>query len=222
MATSSFRRLTGIHVVERHAADLDFHIAHQPPPGYDRTIMNNLPLKHLCLLPLFLLSFGCSALNFQKPSATIKGMQLQNVTAQGFTMNFDVDVNNPNAVELPLTAGDYKIGVYGSQIVEGKVKPEGAVPSHGSRSVNVPVNLTFENLLAVGSGLTKSGGDIPFDFDGGLSFGSGGGLLGDMRVPLRYSGTMHLKTILSDAAILLKSPSARALAEKVLGKLLNF
>lgn len=63
---------------------------------------------------------GCSSLNVQKPTATVTGMAVQNVNAADFTMNFDVDVANPNSMALPLTAADYQLDLSGMKVVEGK------------------------------------------------------------------------------------------------------
>ncbi len=185
--------------------------------------MNTRPKNILRLAPLFLLTLtlGCANLSLQRPTAAVKGMQVQNITPQGFTMNFDVDLQNPNAIELPLATADYKMGLAGVQLLDGAVKPEGALPAHGSRAVSLPVTLTFDSLLSISSALSKTGADVPYDFDAGLAFANAGSLFGDMRVPLHYSGTLHLRELLKDPAVLLRSPSARALAERVLGSIFH-
>jgi len=63
-----------------------------------------------------------------------------------------------------------------------------------------------------------SGGDVPYDLQGGLSFDTGNPLVGSLRVPLRYSGTLPLKRVLSDPEALLRSEAARKLAGEVLGR----
>ena len=47
----------------------------------------------------------------QKPTATITKMAVQHVNATGFRMMFDVDLNNPNSMTLPLTVADYTLAV---------------------------------------------------------------------------------------------------------------
>ena len=162
---------------------------------------------------------GCSSLTgLQRPTASVTGMALGEVDARGFTMNFDVDLDNPNGVALPLAAADYALGLGGVEVLDGKANPSGSVPARGSRRVTLPVSVAFEDLLSAEQAIRDTGGDVPYDLSGGLSFDTGNPLLGSLRVPLRYSGTLPLKRILSDPQALLQSDAARKLAAQVLGQ----
>ena len=167
----------------------------------------------LCLLA----AVGCSGLNVQRPTATVTGMAVQNVTPAGFTMNFGVDLTNPNAFALPLTTADYKVGLGGVGVADGKASPEASVPANGTASVSVPVTLTYEALLQSEQAIVKSGGNVPYTFDGGLSFGTKNPLLGDVRVPVQTSGTLPLRDVLNNPQALTQSPAARQLAKDLLG-----
>ena len=176
-------------------------------------------LRMLVLVPFCLLSLACAGAGLEKPTASVKGMSLGAVNAAGLTMNFDVDVTNPNAFAVPLTAADYGLSISGTKVLDGKAQPGGELPAKGTRSLVLPVAVTFENLMAAEQALVKSGGNVPFSLDAGLSAGSGNALLGQsVRVPLSYSGTLPLRDVLNDPKILMQSPAARALAQKVLGK----
>jgi LEA14-like dessication related protein len=178
-------------------------------------------LRVLSLFVLFTSGVGCASLNVQRPSASVAGMHVANVDANGFTMNFDVDVDNPNVVALPLAAADYKLGLAGTDVIDGKIKPGGSVPARGSSRVRVPVTLTYENLLAAQKGIVQSGGNVPFALDAGLTFDTGTPLVGNVRVPLRYQGTLPLRDILNNPDALLRSPAAQKLARQLLGGLLG-
>jgi hypothetical protein len=154
----------------------------------------------------------------QKPSASVTAMSLGEVDAHGFTMNFGVNVANPNAIALPLAGTDYKLGIGGVGVLGGKTSAQGKIPAKGSRDLTVPVSVAFENLLSAEQAIRDSGGDVPYDLQGGLSFDTGNPLLGSLRVPLRYSGTLPLKRVLSDPEALLRSEAARKLAREVLGR----
>ena len=179
-------------------------------------------LRPVSLLTVFVscaLAPGCSSLsNVQKPTASVTAMTLGEVDANGFTMNFGVNVANPNPVALPLAGTDYKLGIGGVGVLGGKTKSQGSIPAKGSRQVTVPVSVAFENLLSAQQAIRDSGGDVPYDLQGGLSFQSGNPLLGSVRVPLRYSGTLPLKRVLSDPEALLRSDAARKLAAGVFGR----
>src|SRR4051812_30063603 len=162
---------------------------------------------------------GCASLSgVQKPTASVTAMTLGEVDARGFTMNFGVNVANPNSLALPLAGTDYKLGIGGVGVLNGKTDAQGKIPAKGSRELTVPVSVAFENLLSAEQAIRDSGGDVPYDLQGGLSFDTGNPLLGSLRVPLRYSGTLPLKRVLSDPEALLRSEAARKLAGEVLGR----
>lgn len=171
----------------------------------------------LVVFAVCVFGMGCSALNVQKPTAAVTGMAVKGVDANGFSMNFDVDVKNPNSMVLPLTAADYKLGLSGVNVVEGKAKPEGSIPAGGSKTVTLPVTLTYENLLAAEQGIVSSGGNVPYVLDGGLSLNTGMPLLGNLRVPLQYNGTLPLKDILSNPQAIMQNPAAQKLAKELIG-----
>jgi LEA14-like dessication related protein len=178
--------------------------------------------RRTTLLTIFLCcvaATGCTSLSgIQKPTASVTAMTLGEVDAHGFTMNFGVNVANPNAMALPLAGTDYKLGIGGVGVLNGKTNAQGKIPAKGSRDVIVPVSVAFENLLSAEQAVRDSGGDVPYDLQGGLSFDTGNPLLGSVRVPLRYSGTLPLKRVLSDPEALLRSEAARKLAGEVLGR----
>ena len=173
--------------------------------------------RTIALSPLCLLAVGCSALNVQRPTAAVTGMAVQNVTAAGFTMNFAVDLTNPNAFPLPLTTADYKVALGGVGVADGKATPDGSLPANGSASVSVPVTLTYDSLLAAEQAIVKSGGNVPYTLDGGLSFGTKNPLAGDLRVPITTAGTLPLRDVVNNPLALAQSPSARKLAQELLG-----
>jgi len=175
-------------------------------------------LRLAASLLLCLCGVGCASLNVQKPTGNVTGMSVGEVNATGFTMNFDVDVKNPNTVALPLTAADYTVGFAGVNVAKGKAKPEGSIPAGGSKSVSVPVTITYESLLLAEKAIIKSGGNSPYALDAGLSLNSGIPLLGDLRVPLQYNGTLALKDILNNPQALMQSPAARKLAQELVGR----
>src|SRR3954452_8910573 len=179
----------------------------------------------LCSLLLFL-GTGCSALqsalNVQKPTATFQAARLENVTAEGLTANFDIGVENPNSFELPLSGAQYKLALGGVQVVDDQAKPEAAIPAKGSLPVTVPVRLNFRHLLAAEQAISRSGGNIPYDFDGALEFSPGKlPLAQNIKVPIRFSGTLPLRDALTAVAkdpSVLTNPDARKVIELVLGK----
>jgi hypothetical protein len=139
-------------------------------------------------------------------------------------MNVDVDLNNPNAVALPLTNADYSVRLGGVKVVDGaKIRPAAdSLPANGSTAVSIPVALTFENLLAAEEAIRQGGGSVKYGIDAGFQFDNGLPLVGAQRVPFSYSGTLDVKELLrKNWSTILTSPAAKELASKVLGGLLN-
>ena len=175
-------------------------------------------LRHASLLLFAALLPGCAVLDLKKPTASVDGMTLGEVDAVGFTMKSDVTLDNPNRVALPMADADYELGVGGARLLDGKSRPGGSLPASGSRQLTLPVTVTFENLLLAEQAIRDSGGDVPYDLRAGLSFDTGNPLTGTLRVPLRHSGTIPLRRVLSDPQALLRSDAARRLAAEVLGR----
>src|SRR5207237_9063062 len=121
------------------------------------------------------------------------------------------------AFPLPRAAADYELGIGGSGSLKGQAAPSGSVPANASLAVTVPVTVSFEKLLSAEQAVRDSGGNVPYDLSGGLSFDTGSPLAGKVRVPLHHAGTIPLKQILSDPQALLESPAAKRLAALVLG-----
>lgn len=175
----------------------------------------------VCVLAIVICG-GCSTV--QKPTASYKSMTIKEVSASGFTMAVDVDIQNPNSVALPLANADYSLSLGGVNVVkDAKIKPAANVPANGSQTVTIPVPVTFENLLAVEEGIRKGGGDIKYGIDAGLDFDTGMPVLGVQRVPFKHEGNLNVKELLTkNMSTILTGPAARKLAEKVLGGMLKF
>jgi LEA14-like dessication related protein len=162
---------------------------------------------------------ACSSL-VQQPTAAFKSAEIRRPGADGVTVDFHVDVNNPNPVSIPISAAQYKFALGGIQVLDNSVKTTGDLPSQGTLPLTLPVTLSFENLLSAGQALRNSGGDVPYTFDGGfdLSLSGASALAGPIHVPLKFSGTLPLKQVLNDPVLLLKSPAARKLAEQIMSR----
>ena len=188
----------------------------------------------LCLLLLLPLAPGCAALNVQSPTVAFRSANVSDLSPAGVTANFDVDVQNPNAFDIPIDAADYKLSLSGVELVDDQTKPNGSIPAKGSLPVTIPVHLRFDQLLRAEKEIAQSGGNVPFDFDGALEFSAGKISFGkSIKVPVHFSGTLPLRDaanrVFHDPTIwadLLRDPLSRkflesALGHKVLGGILD-
>ena len=185
-------------------------------------------MKHLrtvaVLFPLVLLSLACSSI--KQPTASIKGMNVTDVTATGFTMLFDVEGRNPNSVDLPVSNADYKLSIGGATVADGKVKPTGVIPANGSLAVKFPLRLSYENLMAAEQTIVKRGGNVPYSLTGNLKFSGGAGnvvndVMGGISVPVMYDGTLDVKSLVQNPQALMNSPAAKKLASQLVSGLLT-
>ncbi|MDB5299596.1 MAG: conserved secreted protein [Phycisphaerales bacterium] len=175
----------------------------------------------LFLLVLGSVSTGCSTL-VKWPTVALRSTTLGQATPTGVTVNFDLDLTNPNSFSLPVNRAQYKLALGGVVVVNDSAAPDATIPANGTIPLRIPVAVTFESLLAAGEALRKSGGDVPYNLDGNLEFGDRQ-KIGDLALnaPLHFTGTLPLRQILKDPQVLLQSPAARKLAEQVWGGLFD-
>ena len=189
--------------------------------------MSRSPAALAWLLPLCCLSLACSGANLKKPTASFRQPGVRDVTAEGFTVDFNLDLHNPNAVALPLAKTDYKVALAGVEVFDDSAKPGGSVPANGSLPVKLPVRLSFDKLLKAEQAIRASGGNIPVEFDGAIDFSGGNrqlaglGLGDSLRLPVHYEGNLPVSELLRDPTVLLTSPAARKLFGSALPGIFN-
>jgi hypothetical protein len=118
----------------------------------------------------------------------------------------------------------YKLAFSGIEVLDDSAKPDASIPANGSAPVKLPVHLNFQRLLSAEQAIAKSGGNVPFSFEGTLEF-TPGKLAGlpiaqPVRVPVKYSDTLHLRDMLMRAAQdpqFLSNPDAQRLIRSVIG-----
>ena len=134
---------------------------------------------------------GCqeveSLLGTSRPSARLAGVRLEEVSLQSATLLFDIEVENPYAVPLPLANLDYSLASKGQQFLGGESALQGTIPAGGRKTVSLPARLTFSNLLAVLKDV-RPGAVVPCSAELGLSVDAPA--LGMLRLPLRKEGEL--------------------------------
>jgi len=140
---------------------------------------------------------GCGML--EKPSASITGVKVQGISLTDATMLFDVKVDNPYTVPLPLSNLDYALASKGQQFLTGKADVQGTIPAQGSKTLGVPIKINYLKLINAVKG-ARPGADIPYKADLGLLVDAP--VLGALRVPMSKEGQLSI-------------PSAPSLIEKL-------
>jgi len=152
-------------------------------------------MKKILLLAMFLLA-GCEtmnqALNLQKPAVRMTGLKFENVTLDSATLLFDVEVDNPYPVALPLTNLDYGLSSGAQPFLNGKAALQTTVPAKSKKIVSLPANINYLDMLKALKGI-RPGSKIPYKADLGLSVNTPA--LGAMRLPLKKEGELVLPTV---------------------------
>ncbi|MBS3735210.1 MAG: LEA type 2 family protein [Phycisphaerae bacterium] len=130
---------------------------------------------------------GCGM--FEKPNARITGVTLQDVRAAGSTLLFDVQVDNPNTIDLPMSDVDYALSSGGQPFVNGKADVQGTLPAGGSKTLGVPVQIRYAELIRAVAG-ARPGATIPYTAEMGFSVDVP--LLGSLRVPVSKEGQLAI------------------------------
>jgi len=138
---------------------------------------------------------GCGT----KPSASITGMKVQGISLTDATMLFDVKVDNPYMLPLPLGNLDYALASGGQQFLTGNADVQGTIPAGASKTLPIPIKINYLKLISAVKG-AKPGAVIPYTADLGLSVKAP--LMGPLRVPMSKDGE-------------LKIPSAKGLLDKL-------
>lgn len=156
--------------------------------------MHNLVNHRLAVFALICASLfgGCQALegileSSPKPTARIIGTELKNLSLQKIDLVFNVEVANPYAVDLPLLDLAYTVGSGGTSLLQGNIKPSGAVPAHGTSVIQLPARIIFASLIRTLKGV-KPGSVVPYKAD--LTLGVDAPAAGRLTLPLSKSGEL--------------------------------
>lgn len=129
---------------------------------------------------------GCGVTS---PSAEIMGVKIQNASLTEATLLFDVKVNNPYSVPLPMSNVDYDVSSKGQPFLKGNAELAGTVPAGGSKNLEIPIPLRYQELFAAVKD-ARPGATIPYKAILGLSVDAP--LWGPIRVPVTKEDELTL------------------------------
>ena len=139
---------------------------------------------------------GCEtmqhALSLTKPTARMTGLKFQDVKLDSATLLFDVEVDNPYSVALPLLNLDYDLSSGAQPFLAGSANLQTIVPAKSKKTVSLPANINYLDMLKALKGI-RSGSKIPYKADMGLSVDAPA--LGLIRLPLKKEGEVALPTV---------------------------
>lgn len=122
-----------------------------------------------------------------KPTARVADARFTSLSLTGLSLAVDVEVTNTFPVPLPLLDLDWALATDGQPFLRGSTELGGDVPASGRRTVTLPVEVRFAELLTAIT-TAHAGETMPYAVDLGLSLDLPGS--GTTRIPLRHTGTL--------------------------------
>ncbi len=136
---------------------------------------------------------GCEtmqqALSLNKPTARMTGLKFENVKLDSATLLFDIEVDNPYPVALPLMNLDYGLSSGAEPFLTGSAELQTTVPAKSKKTVSLPANINYLDMLTALKGI-RPGSKIPYKADLGLSVDTPA--LGLIKLPLKKEGEVVL------------------------------
>ncbi len=129
------------------------------------------------------------ALSLNKPTARMTGLKFENVKLDSATLLFDVEVDNPYPVALPLMNLDYGLSSGAEPFLTGSAELQTTVPAKSKKTVSLPANINYLDMLRALKGI-RPGSKIPYKADLGLSVDTPA--LGLIKLPLKKEGEVVL------------------------------
>lgn len=138
---------------------------------------------------------GCGPL-FEKPSVSVKRVDVTSINFGGIGFEIVFDVVNPNVIGLDLAKLTYQLKVDNHQFVAGAINRPLHVPPQGTGELHVPVAFRFVELAEALVSLFEKP-VLPYSIAVTLGFASPVGVIG---IPISHAGTFPVPRI-PDVAI---------------------
>lgn len=141
---------------------------------------------------------GCKniqdALVKARPKASLTGVHFGELTRDALQLMFDVEIDNPYPVGLPLTNLSYSLTSGENEFVAGAAKADKVIPARSKEQVSLPVSVDYGRILRSLKGI-RPGSTIPYKAQLALSVNTQA--LGHIDLPLKKQGEITLPTVSS-------------------------
>jgi LEA14-like dessication related protein len=106
-----------------------------------------MAMRSISILLVLLLLSGCS--RYKSPKVIITDARFVEETDEAIKLEFDVDLENPNDIEMPLRYFDYHASLTGGAHYKGKREAEATIPARGQKRLTIPAVFLAKDLNAV-------------------------------------------------------------------------
>lgn len=149
----------------------------------------------LCVYPFFT---GCSIVNellVAKPAVALKDVKFGDMDLKTATLLFDVEVENPYTVALPLLNMDYALSTGQNPLFKGQADIATTIPAKEKKIISLPVVLGYTDVLNAFQSLkdVRPGSMIPYD--AAVSIATEAPVLGKIQIPIKKSGDLQVPSL---------------------------
>ncbi len=131
-------------------------------------------------------------MDVQKPLVNIKSADLTALSFEAATMQFNLEINNPNSFGVKLAGFDYQLDINQHAFLNGDQPDKIEIGARSTSPLSVPVTLNYVHLYNAVKGLLENKkADYKIDF--GFKFDLP--VLGSTRIPVTHSGSVPLPKI---------------------------
>jgi len=144
------------------------------------------PLFYIFLISVFLTSCSSSGIKglVEPPKVQVHKVQMGSFNMSGGTATFILDIQNPNSFPIPLSGFDYGLSLNGVPVARGDKEKKVTIKGGGSEKVEVPLTLSFGNMMNMLPGLLRSR-QLNYKLDGSVH-------LPWFNIPFKRVGTTSL------------------------------
>jgi len=121
------------------------------------------------------------------PTVSVTGVRITDFSLTDLTLAFDVSINNPYSVPLPLVNIDYALASQAQPFLQGQAPLQGTIPVGQSKTVTLPAKVVYLELLKVLQAV-RPGAIIPYHAALGLSVNAP--IVGVLRLPIEKDGQL--------------------------------
>jgi LEA14-like dessication related protein len=126
--------------------------------------------------------------SFEEPKARIIDLKIEDVRLDFATLKFEVEVDNPYPIDLPLMGLRYSLTSGGNIFLTAADVRPAAVPPNSKETVSLPDKVIYDRLLR--SLQSKDGSKITYRATAQLWVDAPD--IGKITIPLRHEGTLEL------------------------------
>ncbi|KAD4982726.1 hypothetical protein R6Q59_002353 [Mikania micrantha] len=132
--------------------------------------------------------------DMEKPTATVKNVDLKDVSRDCITYKADVNVSNPYRTPIPICEISYTFKSAGRVIAEGTIPDPGSLKANDDTMLDVGVKVPHSVLVSLGKDI---GADWDIDYELDIILTVDLPIFGNFSIPVNSKGEIKLPTLSS-------------------------